>query len=169
MKRRTVIAAGTGLAAAGVLGKTGLDAVKKESTMIALRKAEDRFHSNFGWLDSHHTFSFGDHHDPAHMGFRSLRVINDDQVAAGQGFGTHGHRDMEIVSYVLSGAIEHKDSMGNGSIIKPGRHAWVHVARGELTLNGQPMRSGDGAAVSDEGALTLKASGPSEVLVFDLA
>lgn len=234
--------------------------------MLVVRKAEDRFHSDFGWLDSHHTFSFGDHHDPNFEGFRSLRVINDDTVAAGGGFPTHGHRDMDIISYVIDGALGHKDSMGNGSVIQPGdvqrmsagtgvrhsemnaaaskthflqiwlipdqanlppsyeqkffsvddkrdrlrvvasgrskkdgavtlfedaemlatvlspgkkvahalakgRHAWVHVVRGALTLNGEPLSAGDGAALSDVASVVLVggASGDAEALVFDLA
>jgi redox-sensitive bicupin YhaK (pirin superfamily) len=88
--------------------------------MIRIRKAADRGHFNHGWLDTYHTFSFADYYDPDHMGFRSLRVINDDRVQPGQGFGMHGHRDMEIVTYVLEGALEHRDSMGNGSIIRAG-------------------------------------------------
>jgi quercetin 2,3-dioxygenase len=88
--------------------------------MIQIRKAAERGHFDHGWLDTHHTFSFGDYYDPANMGFRALRVINDDRVQPGQGFGMYGHRDMEIVTYVLDGALEHRDSMGNGSVLRPG-------------------------------------------------
>ncbi|MEP6652720.1 MAG: pirin family protein [Myxococcales bacterium] len=232
--------------------------------MMTIRFAEDRGHADHGWLDSHHTFSFADYHDPRFVGFRSLRVINDDRVAPAQGFGTHSHRDMEIISYVLEGALEHKDSMGTGSVIKPGdvqrmsagsgvahseknasdsepvhflqiwihptargikpsyeqkhfpiadrqgrarvvaspdgregsisihadavvyasllnegqkaelplgpnRHAWIHVASGRVRVNGNELKEGDGAALSDEAAVRLEGVAQGEVLVFDLA
>ena len=231
--------------------------------MIRIRKAADRGHARYDWLDTWHTFSFDTYHDPAHMGFRSLRVMNEDRVQPGQGFGMHGHRDMEIVTYVLEGALEHKDNMGNGSIIhagefqrmsagtgirhgefnpsqtepvhlyqiwllpatkglkpsyeqrtfseeekqgklllvasseadgalmihqdariflsslrsdeqlshalQPGRHAWVQVLRGAVDINGQRLAASDGAAVSDELNVTMRAGEPSEVMLFDLA
>jgi redox-sensitive bicupin YhaK (pirin superfamily) len=236
---------------------------KGGENMIRIRKAADRGHFNHGWLDTYHTFSFADYYDPAHMGFRSLRVINDDRVQPGQGFGMHGHRDMEIVTYVLEGALEHRDSMGNGSIIRAGelqrmsagtgvrhsefnpsnkdwvhlyqiwllphrnglkpsyeelaldhqepgrfrlvasphggqggltihqdarlylasllpgqeashdmergRAAWLQVLKGSVNLQGNPLSAGDGVAITDENAIAVQATGPSEVLLFDLA
>jgi quercetin 2,3-dioxygenase len=236
--------------------------------MIRIRKREDRGEADRGWVRSYHTFSFGSYQDPAHNGFRALKVLNDDRIAAGRGFGPHAHRDMEIVTYVLEGQLAHRDSMGerhtlgpnevqamsagNGVVhsefnasesdavhsiqiwIEPsaedltpayqqiafdpaekrgrlrllaapaagngdrvavinqdvrvhvadlpagdtvahplpsGRHAWVQVVRGTVMLNGQPLREGDGAAVSDEPELAMAGDGPEggEVLLFDLA
>jgi len=239
--------------------------------MITLRKASERGHASHGWLDSWHSFSFADYYDPAHMGVGNLRVLNDDRIQPGTGFGTHGHRDMEIVSYVLDGALAHQDSMGNGKagaaqagVIQPGdvqrmsagtgvlhsefnhsrdkvthflqiwiqpshrgiepgyeqkrfddadkrgrlrlvaapdgadgavtihadariwaglfdgdertqqplpagRLTYVHLARGELRVNGQALRAGDALTLQGESQLTLDAGRDAEVLVFDLA
>ena len=99
-------------------------------SLIEIRRAGERFHSDLGWLDSYHTFSFGEHHDPAYMGFEALRVINDDTVAPNQGFGEHPHAGMEIISYVISGQLQHRDSMGNGRIIKPGEFQYMSAGTG---------------------------------------
>ena len=229
--------------------------------MIRIRPSEERGRNKLNWLDTHFTFSFDQYYDPEHVQFRSLRVLNEDIVAPGQGFGMHPHRDMEILTWILEGALEHRDSMGTGAVIrpgelqhmtagsgilhsefnpspkdpthllqiwimpdrknlkpeyeqlafpdkdlrgkflhvagpgapvtirqdanlyiarlgegretnldlKPGRHAWVQVARGGVTLNGQHLQAGDGAAISKEEEVRVKAQEASEVLLFDLA
>ena len=189
-------------------GRAGLGVGQVKLQVAAARQDDGRGHTNHGWLDSWHTFSFADYHDPAHMGFRTLRVINDDTVAGGGGFDTHPHRDMEILSYVLRGAtpgyvqrsfaeapvgrlqLVASQTGRNGSLsihqdaevwlgklaagdrlshrLPPGRHAWLQVAEGHVTLNGLPLAAGDGAAIGDEPALSLAAERPAQALLFDL-
>src|SRR3954453_7799264 len=115
-----------------VVNHLGIEQKEAEGIMIRIRKAGERGHFDHGWLDTYHTFSFADYYDPAHMSFRALRVMNEDRVQPGQGFGTHGHRDMEIVTCVLEGALQHRDNLGGGAVLKPGEMQRITAGTGVM-------------------------------------
>src|SRR5213593_4032439 len=157
--------------------------------MITIRRSDERGGGDHGWLNTRHSFSFDQYYDPHYMGFRSLRVINEDWVQPGHGFPTHPHRDMEIITYLLEGSLEHKEKDESVTIhqdaklyvslllpreqvehkLSNGRYGWLQVAKGTVELNGKPLQQGDGAAISEEPKLEVKAPQEAEILLFELA